>query len=408
MRAMWNIIRREVSTRVQKKSFWILTLVGPVVMLVTLVVPMYVSMQPKSKIQVVLQVKEQGELTPPVSDERFHVVLGDPQQTISGDAILVQASLSQKQLTVLDNVGLTKQERWYLEQYLQQWFWKTYLFQRVSPASIQPNIEVISLAKTRESFDIQSMLGLYGAILIYFFIVFYGVQVMRGVMEEKSGRIAEVLLSSVEPFQWMMGKIIGIGAVCLFQFSIWGTFYGFMWTNVQSRYGQAMNLFSDANIGNTLEWTKDVQQALEWNMMVQSLQSISMLQFVLGFFLFFILGYLLYASMFAAVGAMTDQETETQQFTFPITAPLFVVFLFAGSLMSDTHSWITQVLSYVPFTAPITMVMRLPFGLEWIEWLLAIASLVISFTTMTYVASMIFKRSILHYGSTMKWSDLWK
>ncbi|MFN8416407.1 MAG: ABC transporter permease [Cytophagaceae bacterium] len=405
---MWNIIRREVSTRVQKKSFWVLTLVGPVVMLVTLVVPMYISMQPKSKIQVVIQVKEQGELTAPVSDERFHVVLGGEQQSLSGDAILVQASLSQKQLTVLDNVGLTKQESWYLEQYLQQWFWKTYLFQRVPPSSIQPNIEVVSLAKTRESFDIQSMLGLYGAILIYFFIVFYGVQVMRGVMEEKSGRIAEVLLSSVEPFQWMMGKIIGIGAVCLFQFSIWGTFYGFMWTNVQKRYGQTMNLFSDANIGNTLEWTQDVQQALEWNMMVQSLQSISMLQFVLGFFLFFILGYLLYASMFAAVGAMTDQETETQQFTFPITAPLFVVFLFAGSLMSDTNSMVTQLLSYIPFTAPITMVMRLPFGLDWIEWIGAVVSLVISFTALTYVASMIFKRSILHYGSTMKWSDLWK
>ena len=408
MSAIWNIIRREVSTRVQKKSFWVLTLVGPVVMLVTLVVPMYISMQPKSKIQVVIQVKEQGEVTAPVSDERFHVVLGSEQQSLSGESILVQASLTQKQLTVLDNVGLTKQESWYLEQYLQQWFWKTYLFQRVSPASIQPNIEVVSLAKIRESFDIQSMLGLYGAILIYFFIVFYGVQVMRGVMEEKSGRIAEVLLSSVEPFQWMMGKIIGIGTVCLFQFSIWGTFYGFMWTNVQKRYGQAMNLFSDANIGNTLEWTQDVQQALEWNMMVQSLQSISMLQFVLGFFLFFILGYLLYASMFAAVGAMTDQETETQQFTFPITAPLFVVFLFAGSLMSDTNSWVTQLLSYVPFTSPITMVMRLPFGLEWTEWIGAVVSLVISFTALTYVASMIFKRSILHYGSTMKWSDLWK
>lgn len=406
MRAMWYIILREVRTRVRKKSFWILTVLGPVLMLGMLIMPMYVSLQPKKKTPVVLEVPKVEAYHTPSPDERFTIQVVDSVITMPAGVVYIQSNPENRQFTVMDQVGLNKQELWYLEHYIQQWYWKTLVLKEKRPETVQPVFQVIPLAPASDGHSIQYMLGIYGAVLIYFFIIFYGVQVMRGVMEEKSGRIAEVLLSGVEPFQWMMGKIIGIGIVCIVQFVLWGGFYGWVGYQLQSRYGQAMQLFSSDSIENTLQWTPDVQQALEWHMIAEALDSFSIVTYVGSFVVFFLLGYLLYAAMFAALGAMTDQETETQQFTFPMTSPMFFVFLFSGSLLASTGG-IVSVLSYLPFTAPVAMIMRLPMGVSVGEWTGAFLSLLFTFLGITYVAAKIFKRSILHYGGTMKWKDLW-
>lgn len=228
-------------------------------------------------------------------------------------------------------------------------------------------------------------IGIACAILIYMSIFIYGAQVMRGVIEEKTNRIIEVIISSVKPFQLMLGKIIGVGLVGLTQFGAW--------------------------IMLSVIATKIAGQSTQAGMMsfLSTLQTIPF-GYILGCFIFyFITGYLLYSALFAAVGSAVDSETETQQFMFPITMPLLFTYILSVSVLFQApNSPLAVWLSVIPFTAPVAMMIRLPFDPPVWQVGLSMILMVIGFLFTTYVAARIYRVGVLMYGKKASFKELSK
>lgn len=414
MKQMWIVLKQEYLNRIQKRSFIVITLLGPVLSLCMLFIPVYLSLNTGERVHVWLQTAniKQGNFT----DETFvfhHIdkidvkeIEAEFMQEKSEADVLATYSITDKQILLWDKKGLSTSEQWKLKNKIQDIYFKDIVATYLPERAVGPHIQYIPLVQETVHADMFQLAGLFCAIVIYFFIFYYGVQVMKGVVDEKVNRVVEVILCSVTPFHWMMGKILGIAAVCLTQFGFWTMVYIWIGSKFNNRYGEALTQFNDKNIQDTLHVTKDAWQALEWNVYAQGFESLPLLTIGISFFLYFILGYLLYASLFAAVGAMTDNETDTQQFTFPITAPLFITFLFAGLIISAPYSQMSIVLSYFPLTSPVAMMLRIPFGVEVWEIVGSISILFATFLIVTYQASQVFKRGVLQYGKAMSWKDV--
>jgi len=251
--------------------------------------------------------------------------------------------------------------------------------------------------------------GLFSAILIYFFIFLYGVQVMRGIMEEKSNRIIEIVISSVKPFQLMMGKIIGIALVSLTQFFIWLGLTFVISTIFSSQYGGALDRFSNQHIQQTISQPNmDVQQAIEINHLINSFGSINFAILILSFIFYFLAGYLLYSSMFAAIGAAVDAETDIQQFMLPVTLPLVTSFVAITTVMENPDGPLAFWMSMIPFTSPIIMMVRIPFGVDIYEIIGSMLILISSFVFFTWIASRIYRVGILMYGKKITYREISK
>ena len=251
-----------------------------------------------------------------------------------------------------------------------------------------------------------SSIGLTAGILIYVFILLFGIQVMRGVMEEKSSRILEVMLISVKPFELMMGKILGIGLTSLLQFGMWVGISSSISYAIKSYF--KLEMYSNQNIGNTLKFVNDSSQAMDINRLMTALGQINLPYILVIFLVFFILAYLLYSAMFAAIGAAVDSETDTQQFVLPITIPLLVAFLLAQNIINNPDGTMAFWLSMVPFTSPIVMMLRLPFGVPVWQLIVSLSLLLGAFAAITYLSSKIFRIGILMYGKKVTLKELGK
>lgn len=248
-----------------------------------------------------------------------------------------------------------------------------------------------------------TIIGYVGAIIIYFFIFLYGVQIMRGVIEEKSNRIVEVIISSVKPFELMLGKISGIALVGLTQFAIWVILGAVFSGNVSGLILASM----ENNVA--LEQLNKSPDAGEIGGILVGLSGFDFSYYISMFVFYFLGGYLFYGSLFAAVGSAVDNETDTQQFMFPLTLPLIFSLVIAQSaITSDPHGSLAVWLSIIPFTSPIVMMVRLPF-IEpgWQLWI-SMISLIAGFIFTTYVASRIYRIGILMYGQKPSYKKIWK
>jgi ABC-2 type transport system permease protein len=266
-----------------------------------------------------------------------------------------------------------------------------------------------SVSKTAEEADmLPAVVGIVFSILIYMFIFMYSVQVMRGVIEEKTSRIVEVMISTVKPFHLMLGKIVGIAAVGLTQFMIWitlsFTLLGIGQYALLSQYDSA-SVFENATMTDQMQ--KDMSEEMQDKTIKYSsedniLASISKVNFplMIGLFLFYFLGgYLLYSAMMAAVGSAVDNDTDTQQFIVPITFPLILGYIASFILFSNPNSPIGFWLSIIPFTSPIVMLVRIPFNnVEIWELALSMSLLVIAFVGMVWLAAKVYRTGILMYG----------
>lgn len=229
-------------------------------------------------------------------------------------------------------------------------------------------------------------LSFAGAVLIYMSLFIYGAQVMRGVIEEKTSRIIEVIVSSVKPFQLMAGKIIGVGLVGLTQFALWITL-SYLATKMFGHDGASQN--------GTVKFLQTMASSAVYEL--------------LCFGFYWLTGFLLYSALFAAVGSAVDSETETQQFMFPITLPLLFTYLLSVSyLFQAPDSPLAVWLSMIPFTAPVAMMVRIPFHVP--DWQLAIsmALMIIGFIFTTYIAARIYRVGILMYGKKTSFKELAK
>jgi ABC-2 type transport system permease protein len=265
------------------------------------------------------------------------------------------------------------------------------------------------------------------AVLIYFFIFLYGVQIMRGVGEEKSSRVMEVMLSSVKPFDLMMGKIVGIAAVGLTQFLLWGLLsWGASAVVVplvmqdevakpKTEVAAANAPASPATAADRASASADqMNPAKRANVISGAFEqasklNISIWTIVFGFIAYFLGGYLLYGALFGAVGAAVDDQTDTQQFMFPITMPLILSYVVGFSvILRNPDGPVAFWMSMIPFTSPVAMVIRLPFGVPAWQLALSITLLILGFVGTVWVASRIYRVGILMYGKKVTYKELSK
>lgn len=265
--------------------------------------------------------------------------------------------------------------------------------------------------------EIRIAIALIFSILIYFFVFMFGAQVQRGVIEEKTNRVIEVMVSTAKPYQLMAGKIIGIALVGLTQFVLWIVFSVVLITAATPFVKQMMPQTPDVEqivqmsqstnatmppLASGFEGNEDIQYIIE------SLSSVNYGNVLITFLFFFIFGYLFYASLFAAIGAIVDNETDTQQFMLPITIPLIISITTLRIVIDNPNGSLAFWLSMIPFTSPITMMTRIPFGIPWWEVVLSCTILIISVLGSIWVSAKIYRIGILMYGKKPTYSDLWK
>jgi len=245
------------------------------------------------------------------------------------------------------------------------------------------------------------------SVLVYLSLFLYGAQVMRGIIEEKTSRIVEVIISSVKPFQLMMGKIIGIGLVGLTQFLLW-LVLTFALTSVATTLIFDQQDISAQAAAQSLQGGNGAAAAQGMDFL-NALQSINVTELLVCFFLFFMGGYFLYSALFAAVGSAVDSETEATQFTMPITMPLLLTYILSfGVLVNDPNGTIATWLSFIPFTSPIAMLVRVPFGVPTWQIAVSLVILIAGFLFTTWVAGRIYKTGILMYGKKASFKELIK
>ncbi len=253
-------------------------------------------------------------------------------------------------------------------------------------------------------------LAYISSFLIYMFIFMYGSMVIRGVIEEKTNRIVEVIISSVKPVELMLGKIIGIALVALLQFFLWIVLTAVILlavTFIVGVDGMAGMATSGAGITDTIASFDSGNGVLTG--IAATLSQVNFGQFLLSFCLYFVGGYLMYASMFAAVGSVSDAETDTQQFQLPITIPLILGLFIMMHTFQHPDSTLSIWASLIPFTSPMVMLARLPFGVVplW-QLLLSLGLLFSTFLAVVYFSAKIYRVGILLYGKKVTWGELWK
>ncbi len=264
------------------------------------------------------------------------------------------------------------------------------------------------------STEVAMIIGYLCGFLIYMFVFMYGSQVMRGVIEEKSNRIVEVIVSSVRPFQLMMGKIIGVAMVGLTQFVLWVVLtiglVAVAQTVLLKDYDTAQVNEQSMTMGSQLDDSGNIQDgdSMKFEKMFEAIFAVDYFKIIIFFLFYFIGGYLLYAAMFAAVGSAVDNETDTQQFMMPITIPLMLGIIVMISAINNPSGSLAYWFSIIPFTSPIVMMVRIPFGVPIIDLVISMSLLVLSFIGMTWFAGKIYRVGILMYGKKVNYKELWK
>jgi ABC-2 type transport system permease protein len=427
------IIQREYLTRVKKKSFIVMTILGPLLMIGLVFAQFWIKMIPEEK-QKILVVDESKLFTNKLENTEsqiftftkntlsfeqsnfysndYNVILYIPANIIDAQKI---------QLFYKKQPGLGVQE------YINTIVSKKLEEMKLIASGIQLNqlesiktklnltttkIEKSGNFETKDN-EVSMALGFIAGILIYIFIFLYGAQVMRGVIEEKTSRIVEVIISSVKPFELMMGKIVGIAMVGLTQFLLW-IILSAVGTSLVSNF-----FIKDTVSANQIEQTfktnipqkdafKEMPTDKKAEIMDSFFEQVNLPVMIFSFLFYFLGGYLLYGALFAAVGSAVDNEADTQQFMIPLTIPLILSFTLAQNVMTNPESSLAFWLSVFPLTSPIIMMVRIPFGVPYFDLIFSMLMLVIGFIGATWVSAKIYKTGILMYGKKSSYKELWK
>ena len=249
--------------------------------------------------------------------------------------------------------------------------------------------------------------GLFGY-LIMMFIVIYGNFVMRSVIEEKTSRIIEIIISSVKPYQLMMGKIIGNSLAGILQFLIWAIVGALLFFIASTFLGLQMGASSTMS-PEMVEAAGNIDKMAKIQMYLNEIANLPLATLIISFIIYFIGGYFLYSSFYAAIGAAVDSETDSQQFLLPIIMPLILgVYIGFFTVINDPHGTIATVFSIIPLTSPIVMLMRIPFGVPLWQLALSIVLLYGTFIFVVWFAAKIYRVGILMYGKKPTWKELYK
>lgn len=425
------IIESEYMSRVRKKSFLVMTLLTPILMVLLVSLPAMLTLFKHSEMRNVTVVDHTGLYTGVFenNDEYTFTYLNEQkttQQLRSDEAPYAYIVITDNLLNKPDAITIYSHKQTTagfesiiknsIEEHLHEVKLATYDIPDLPQIIEESNVKVaISSIRFDEEGDTQTSAGLATAVgmmstfLIYMFLFMYGGMVMNSVMQEKTNRIVEVMVSSVKPFELMLGKIISVGLVGLTQIGIWVILIVGLGIGVTTIMGIPMLK------GNEAELMAQAQAAgsmatvdPEMLNIVQTLSSIDFTQIIVCLILYFIGGYVIYASLFAAIGSAVDNEADTNQFMVPIT--IIIIFAFYVGLFSaeDPEGAMAWWCSMIPFTSPIVMMVRIPFGVAMWEIILSLVILFASAIGMTWIAARIYRVGILLYGKKPSYKELFK
>ena len=425
------IIQREFLSRVRKKTFLLVTILGPLVFAALLIVPGILASMPEDDKNIIV-LDEAALIIPEEGRGEYQLEYLDPREN---DLATAKEFFAESEYDAL--LYIPTGENWdpdfiknnillfgkddpsinmtqFLDGILEDRLNKQKLLRNgvdpevVAQSATQVNIQSFTVGEEGEeeqqsATGLKMGLGYIAGMFIYFFIFFYSVMVMRGVIEEKSSRIVEVIISSVRPFQLMMGKILGIGAVGVVQFVIWVVLSGGIYLATTTLIFPEMLAEQAAAGPGGAE-----AAAIQGFEIFDQLRAINFPLIIGGFVFYFFAGYFLYSAMFAALGSAIDQEADSQQFMMPVTVPMLIALVTAANVIQDPNGPLAFWMSMIPFTAPISMMIRLPFGIPIWQVFVSGAILIGTFFAMVALAGKIYRVGILMYGKKVTWKELYK
>ena len=440
MRKILTIIEREYLTRVKNKSFIIMSILGPILFAALLIAPTLLMNANNTEIKIVQVVDSthvfRNQL--PETDYIKFVYMPDAnlqkyKSEFSQSGFYALLYISHNVVNSDNSVFLYSDRTANLDlrMHISNSIEKRLENEKLRACGVDPgilsavktriNINTIKLTddghEERDNMTLKMVLSFLMGFLIYMSIFLSGNAVMRGVIEEKTNRIVEVIVSSVKPVQLMAGKIIGVGLVTLTQFALWAVLTFSIYSAVapmlmpdtaaieaaapQSLFSQGGSQLAQSQPDNT-EMSQDFKE------MFSTIDSINSPVIILSFIFFFLFGYLLYGALFAAVGAMVDNEADTQQFVLPLSAPLLLSIIALTGTISSPDSQLNFWLSIIPFTSPVTMLSRIPYGVPYSEIFLSALLLIATFVLCTLIAGKVYRTGILMYGKKPTMKELWR
>ena len=426
------IIKREYLTRVRKRSFLILTFLGPILMAAIYIIPIMLALNSSTDHLRVAVVDESHWFEDRFTSNKEHTFVTMPGQPIDSVKEMVKMGVFDMalyvpptQLNIPSNATVysIRQVPMDVETYISSVMEKEIEEQKLMAKGVDP--EIVSAVKTdvnlqimrmdengneKETFTkVQFTLGIILSMLVYMFIMFFGGQVMQGVSEEKTNRIIEVIISSVKPFQLMMGKIIGVSLVALTQFVMWILLTIVLYVGFSAFIGISHpDMLSSGTVMAQEITSTDIMSNESVQSILQIVHSIDFGTIIACFLIFFILGYLLYATLYAAIGSLVDNNTDSPQFTLPVTVPLMVAIISSFYIVNNPDSSLAVWLSMIPFTSPISMMVRIPFGVPIWQIVVSVLLLAGTFVLMTWLAAKIYRTGILMYGKKLTYKEIFK
>ncbi|MGA1976281.1 MAG: ABC transporter permease [Bacteroidales bacterium] len=445
------IIKREYTTRVRKKSFIIMTLLAPILMASMIILPTLLMMNKDKQFKKIAVIEDGSDLFKNVigntkdaeyvylentklndlksnfQQAGYYGILYISPLVITTPNAIQLYSKKQPPIDLLDHIEGS------LEKEIERQKLLSYnikdlddILKNVQTKVSVQTIKVDESGKTKEtSTGVAMALAYIGGLLMYMLVFMFGVQVMRGVIEEKTSRVVEVIISSVKPIQLMLGKIVGTALVGLTQFIIWVfltiAIAGVVKTTIlkkssitETTQTISQNIMADNRLQQAAA-PQDKSNAVQTNPQLSEFSKIfenamnqNWLLIITSFIFFFMTGYLLYASIFAAIGSAVDNDTETQQFMLPVTIPIILGLFVAFGTMTNPESSISFWFSMIPLTSPIVMMARIPFGVPYWQIALSMVLMLITIYAFIWMAAKIYRTGILMYGKKSSWKEIWK
>ena len=424
------IIKREYLAKVKNKSFILMTFLSPLIVVALLSLVAYLTSVNNEKVRNITVLDESGFLNETLvsTDQMIYEYLSDISLEEAKKVSIENNSYGLLHLPAFALDEVSSQIRFYSEESPSLSLisnLESKIEKRIGELKLKKlgvDLSKIKAAKTnidmnQENFEgvktsktgsfLKLMFGGAAGYLLFMFIIIYGNLIMRSVIEEKTSRIIEVIISSVKPIQLMLGKIFGTSLAGITQFAIWIILIGVL--SVAASFFFGVDLSATPQQEMMAGAISDASTNSELQALISEFHSLPLLNLVIAFILFFTGGYLLYSSLYAAIGAAVDNETDTQQFLMPVVM-LLVVGFYVGffTALEDPHGTISTVFSYIPFTSPIVMLIRIPFGVPIWEQALSFSILIITFMLTVWTAAKIYRVGILMYGKKPTYKELIK
>jgi len=428
------IIKREFLAKVKNKSFIIMTILSPIIMVAMIALIAYLNIKNSEEERTIAYIDNSGVFTNVLKDTKtikyidftginlkkakekaiksgYYGLIFIPKQ----DSLnLLAKSISfygegSPSLTLISNLE-GKFQRKIRDIKIEKMGFDIAKI-KAANTEVDINTEKYSGEKSSKIGSILKMIAGGGfGYLIFMFIIIYGTSVMRSVIEEKTNRIIEVIISSVKPFKLMLGKILGNAMAGVLQFIIWIVSAGLLLFVISSILGADFSALSSNSPQLTPEMTAQLQQSISGNLtlVLHELKDFPFVTLFLSFIFYFIGGYLIYSSIYAAIGAAVDSETDTQQFMFPVLLPLMVAIYVGFSVIENPHGPIAVAFSLFPLTSPIVMLMRIPFGVPWWQIVTSMVLLLVTFLGVVWFAAKIYRVGILMYGKKPSYKEIYK